>query len=238
MSNYSSTSETIKIHANKIKYLRLNNSNKMFDIRNNYIFNPNTYQYGIKIDYIKNDSYDFVIANNYIVGWNYSNNYNPIYFARSFNNLNSVKIMNNYLSCSYDAYGDYAIGFGSNQDNVLISNNITNSYFNSMTNFSYFGENNVYGSDFINDLNTDNGVVGSPTLSSDNGFDAASFMDIDGSINDIGVEGGPYSIRNYYFDDESLGKARIIDLDLPSELFYSDSLNSIIINSKGVHINE
>ena len=237
LSSNSSTSETIKVYANKLRYIELNNSYKIYEIRNNYIYTIG--YYGIKILNILNSPYDFIIANNLIKGYNTSSSssqyysFAPIYFSSSFSALNSVQIMNNYFyrNSSFPYYGVY---FSQGQDNLLISNNIMT--YPNICNQTHYADNNVTSSSFT--YNSTDGTVGSPTLSSDNGLDGASFLDIDNSINDIGIEGGPYSIRNFYFDNDALGKARIIDLDLPSEMFYGEGTTPIIIKSKGVHINE
>ena len=238
LNSNSSTSETIKVYANVLGTVYLNNSYKIYDIRNNFI---NSGSWGIKITAMLNSPYDFIIANNLIKSYSTNSSsssyysYAPIYFDNSFNNLNSVQIMNNYFyrSISYQ-YPYYGVYLDVNQDNLLISNNIMT--HPTICNRTNYGFNNVTSSSFT--YNSTDGTVGSPTLNSDNGLSGASFLDIDNSINDIGIEGGPYSIRNFYFDDDSLGKARIIDLDLPSEMFYGNGTTPIIIKSKGVHINE
>lgn len=96
-----------------------------------------------------------------------------------------------------------------------------------------------------------NGVnfVGSPTTATtlnftkiigpanviDGGKPAHDYYDIDLTINDRGITGGPYSINNYNPTiNLSNGKAFIFDLDMPTDLFPGQQVD---IKAKGYHKN-
>ncbi|WP_297518515.1 hypothetical protein, partial [Flavobacterium sp.] len=61
-----------------------------------------------------------------------------------------------------------------------------------------------------------------------------NFYDIDLTINDRGINGGPYSQLNYNATNPNNSKAFIFDLDMPSDLFPGQNVN---ITAKGYHKN-
>lgn len=61
-----------------------------------------------------------------------------------------------------------------------------------------------------------------------------NFYDIDLTINDRGVNGGPYSLLNYNPSNPNNSKAFIFDLDMPTDLFPGQNID---IKAKGYHKN-
>jgi hypothetical protein len=61
-----------------------------------------------------------------------------------------------------------------------------------------------------------------------------SFYDLDLTINDRGVNGGPYSHLNYNATNPNNSKAFIFDLDMPTDLFPTQTVD---IKAKGYHKN-
>jgi hypothetical protein len=64
----------------------------------------------------------------------------------------------------------------------------------------------------------------------DQGTPSIEYYDIDMTINDVGTYGGPYSMENYI--NNTNGKARIYDLDMPFEIW---SGQTPTIKAKGAH---
>jgi len=60
------------------------------------------------------------------------------------------------------------------------------------------------------------------------------YYDIDLTINDRGINGGPYSQLNYNAANPNNSKAFIFDLDMPTDLFPGQSVN---IKADGYHKN-
>jgi hypothetical protein len=61
-----------------------------------------------------------------------------------------------------------------------------------------------------------------------------NFYDIDLTINDRGINGGPYSQLNYNPTNPNSSKAFIFDLDMPTDLFPGQNVQ---IKAKGYHKN-
>jgi hypothetical protein len=76
-------------------------------------------------------------------------------------------------------------------------------------------------------------IVG-PTNEIDGGNPNHDYYDIDLTINDRGINGGPYSQFNYNAANPNNSKAFIFDLDMPSDLFPNQNVQ---IKSKGYHKN-
>lgn len=68
----------------------------------------------------------------------------------------------------------------------------------------------------------------------DSGNPNHDYYDIDLTINDRGINGGPYSQLNYNAANPNNSKAFIFDLDMPSDLFPSQNVQ---IKAKGYHKN-
>lgn len=76
-------------------------------------------------------------------------------------------------------------------------------------------------------------IIG-PSSDTDGGNPNHDYYDIDLSINDRGVNGGPYSQLNYTPSNPNNSKAFIFDLDMPTDLFPGQNVN---ISAKGYHKN-
>lgn len=78
-------------------------------------------------------------------------------------------------------------------------------------------------------------IIGPVGVSIDAGNPNHDYYDIDLTLNDRGVTGGPYSIYNYNPSfNPSNGKAFIFDLELPADLFSGQQVD---IKAKGYHKN-
>lgn len=77
-------------------------------------------------------------------------------------------------------------------------------------------------------------IIAGPTNDIDGGNPNHSFYDIDITINDRGVNGGPYSQLNYNAANPNNSKAFIYDLDMPTDLFPTQTVD---IKAKGYHKN-
>lgn len=76
-------------------------------------------------------------------------------------------------------------------------------------------------------------IIGSATAVN-GGNPNHNFYDIDLTINDRGINGGPYSQLNYNAANPNNSKAFIFDLDMPSDLFPGQNVE---IKAKGYHKN-
>jgi hypothetical protein len=76
-------------------------------------------------------------------------------------------------------------------------------------------------------------IIGS-TSAVNGGNPNHNYYDIDLTINDRGINGGPYSQLNYNAANPNNSKAFIFDLDMPSDLFPNQNVE---IKSKGYHKN-
>jgi hypothetical protein len=76
--------------------------------------------------------------------------------------------------------------------------------------------------------------IAGPTNDIDGGNPNHSFYDLDLTINDRGVNGGPYSQLNYNATNPNNSKAFIFDLDMPTDLFPTQTVD---IKAKGYHKN-
>ena len=76
-------------------------------------------------------------------------------------------------------------------------------------------------------------IIG-PLTDIDGGNPNHDYYDIDLTINDRGINGGPYSQLNYTPSNPTNSKAFIFDLDMPTDLFPGQNVN---ITAKGYHKN-
>lgn len=76
-------------------------------------------------------------------------------------------------------------------------------------------------------------IIG-PLTDIDGGNPNHDYYDIDLTINDRGINGGPYSQLNYTPSNPNNSKAFIFDLDMPTDLFPGQNVN---ITAKGYHKN-
>ena len=65
----------------------------------------------------------------------------------------------------------------------------------------------------------------------DLGLDWIEYRDIDNTVNDIGPAGGPHAWSNY---NTTQGKAAIVDLELPFQLYIGGVHN---VKAKSIHKN-
>ncbi len=80
-----------------------------------------------------------------------------------------------------------------------------------------------------------NKIIGPTGTNINSGSPNHEYYDIDLTVNDRGILGGPYSILNYNPSiNPSNGKAYIFDLEMPSDLFPGIQVD---INAKGYHRN-
>ncbi|WP_396195006.1 hypothetical protein [Flavobacterium sp.] len=105
---------------------------------------------------------------------------------------------------------------------------------------------NVYANGFfewsyngVTNLQTLNGSlvytnISGPTNDIDGGNPNHDYYDIDLTINDRGINGGPYSQLNYNATNPNNSKAFIFDLEMPTDLFEGQNVN---IKAKGYHKN-
>lgn len=115
--------------------------------------------------------------------------------------------------------------------------NGSDEYFNnSSQGFFEFSYNGILGNFSIpssgSPLNLTN--IAGPTNPLNGGNPNHAFYDIDLTINDRGINGGPYSQLNYNAVNPNNSKAFIFDLDMPSDLFPSQNVQ---IKAKGYHKN-
>ena len=97
--------------------------------------------------------------------------------------------------------------------------------------------------DFYNAFYNYFDAFGVPTLglfASDLGLDEIEYRDIDNTINDIGPNGGPYTIQNYFNVNGSDGtnKARIVNLDIPTTIYGLQGIDSYQIKAKSIITSE
>jgi hypothetical protein len=76
--------------------------------------------------------------------------------------------------------------------------------------------------------------IAGPTNDIDGGNPNHSFYDLDLTINDRGINGGPYSQLNYNATNPNNSKAFIFDIDMPTDLFPTQTVD---IKAKGYHKN-
>lgn len=213
--------------------------------------------------YVYNDNYPLLIANNEINGgillkrWNpsndvtnfiHNNNFNGGFYISSRNvprynviitsnfwnsaNFEVATNPNNYLVSGLN-FNDPGSSFGG-----LFGNNSTNEYPNpnvpGFFEWSYnygvtFGSPAVSSSSPLNYT-----LIAGNNSMSNSGNPNHRFYDIDLTINDIGVSGGPYSQLNYNAANPNNSKAFIFDIDMPIDLFPTQTVD---IKAKGYHKN-
>jgi len=240
--------DTIKIIANEFEYLSSSNQIHSIEIKNNFVNKLDNYrESGLNFSSMPSSLNKYaIISNNTIEYYAYQNRdygYSEsagIYFSSTPSKFSGLTIVNNYIhnvsgQSSTSSPGNwtsngFAIYVSSTFPNVYIANNRW--YAGYTTNISYYTTNhylvdNTYGS---SSYSTSNGNLSSGNYSN-LGLDQAPYYDIDGSRNDIGNSGGPHAWSQYH---TSGGKAVIVDLEIPSQIYLGTSLS---IKAKGVHKN-
>ena len=219
--------DTIKIIGNFFEEIQYNNDDNFFLISNNDVNNTPSYcnscLSAIRIDKINySSSINNLIINNHLNACNNTTSGGYNYCAGVINlspyqgNSGNIFIRNNIIisvGVSNYRYGK-AISFDNN------GNTYSNPKF-------YFNSYNGGASDCDlivgNITNISSGVnLGDPSI---------QYYDLDLTRNDIGPYGGPYSLENFFPTDSANGRARIYDLNIPSEIWSGN----ISVQSKGVH---
>jgi len=248
----SSNTDTVKIMGNYINSIYYSNTDHYFEICNNMIdgyVTPDNYDSNFQYHsplYINNwnttGGGTNLISNNTIISdlTLYYNNQIYAYGIRFDYGTDgqNVVIVNNYIfteanNTSYSSYDHtYCMYSSSGLDNAYIANN-----------YYYESSNNVYGIDgfdlssLIDNQSGYNWAYNSTTgeISGgdgvDLGLDWIEYRDIDNTTNDIGTAGGPHTWSNY---NTIQGKAAVIDLELPFQLYIGGVHN---VKAKSFHKN-
>ncbi len=161
-------------------------------------------------------AYNFKFVNNKFLG--------SILYARR----NTSLIFPNAFGC---------LVYGSSYNTVIneatyssTATDVPNVYANGFFDWSYNG---------VVNLQNSNGIlvytnISGPANDIDGGNPNHDYYDIDLTINDRGVNGGPYSQLNYNAANPNNSKAFIFDLEMPTDLFPGQNVN---ITAKGYHKN-
>ena len=147
-----------------------------------------------------------------------------------------IQSLGNWYSSSLDNPTKPNVNFAGNWNWSWVINGSLN-YFNyTKPGFFEFSYNGILGNFTIptsgSALNLTN--IAGPTNDIDGGNPNHSFYDLDLTINDRGVNGGPYSQLNYNAANSNNSKAFIFDLDMPTDIFPTQTVD---IKAKGYHKN-
>jgi len=213
--------DTIKIIGNRIKAISYDNDDNYFNFYNNIISNGtgnyNCCNRAINIaKFIYNQNFENLIINN------------------------EIKACSSFGSSSwYCSTSGIVTIVSQNADNIILKNNIIRpaSFSNNFNGLEFDDQNqfskpksffNFYNGSFDAELVIGN-QYGLPN--SDEGDPSIEYYDLDLTRNDIGPYGGPYSLENFFPTDSANGRARIYNLNIPSEIWSGN----ISVQSKGVH---
>lgn len=157
--------------------------------------------------------YSFDASLDYIL-YAYDDNY--------YNSYNNYMIMNQF-------YSDY--GFGVSGPGWTSTSGWPNLNSPGFFQWTY----NYYTIPFSNQTSTLTFTnVSGPNNDVDGGNPNHEYYDIDLTINDRGVNGGPYSVLNYNAANPNNSKAFIFDLEMPADLFPGQNVE---IKAQGYHKN-
>ena len=191
--NYFTRSGNYQLDINYIKPLNSGTNN----IFNNTFINTSSYHiYGNNLIFQNNRDYSNVnLFNNYFVhnGTYNNSNYNKHIGGNSLSSNNQPMILYNVFVSNYGSNGG-----------VYWNTNLSNSNNNQAVTFT----GNTYSS------STGKVTAGVGINEGNNGI---QFYDIDMTRNDVGTYGGPFSWDNFH--NTATGKARIFNLDVPSEVW-------------------
>ena len=247
-----SSTDTVKIMGNYLNSIHYNNTVHYFEICNNMIdgdVDPDDYDYAFQYHnplYINQwnntGGGTNLISNNTIISlltMCYNSNINAygIRFGNASDGQNIV-VVNNYIgvlannTCySYNEYA-YVMHAPSGLENAYIANNY---YYEE----SYYTE-GINGFDLSSLIDNQGGFNwpwdnSTGELTGGNGVDVGldwiEYRDIDNTTNDIGTAGGPHTWSNY---NTIQGKAAVIDLELPFQLYIGGVHN---VKAKSFHKN-
>ena len=176
--------------------------------------------------YKRISNYNFSFNNNLFLGTVY---YSTFAQNASLNFLNFNGRMNSLF------YGEnYYTTLNNGSENFSYSTSEScwpNTYSDGFFEFEYNGFLNptLTNSQLLNYSNTSGG-----TNQIDGGSPNHRYYDIDLTVNDRGVNGGPYSQLNYNASNPNNSRAFIFDLDMPADLFPGQDVE---IKAKGYHSN-
>ncbi len=123
-----------------------------------------------------------------------------------------------------------------NTNSMIWFQNGSTTYFGDSAGFLEFSYNGIFGNFSIpasgSPLSLTN--IQGQANDIDGGNPNHLFYDIDLTINDRGINGGPYSQLNYNAPNPNNSKAFIFDLDMPTDLFPTQTVD---IKAKGYHKN-
>lgn len=147
-----------------------------------------------------------------------------------------IQSLGNWYSSSLDNPTKPNVNFGGTWNWSWVINGSLD-YFNyTKPGFFEFSYNGILGNFTIptsgSALNLTN--IAGPINDINGGNPNHSFYDIDLTVNDRGVNGGPYSQLNYNATNPNNSKAFIFDLDMPTDLFPTQTVD---IKAKGYHKN-
>tara|TARA_B100000579_G_scaffold380064_1_gene347780 strand:- start:287 stop:1558 length:1272 start_codon:yes stop_codon:yes gene_type:complete len=256
VNSFNPTTDTIKIMGNNMTYLYYQNDQHYFEICNNLIYNEMVYNGSSDVWTNNMKMLEFplrrtdaggtnLIANNTIEGYMQDNGYcsNMTLWGITFEDWNSqgdgqnVVIVNNYISNNINSYcqnsyeDSYVIYSNPEMNNAYIANN--HYYTPSQSNINYWTYNfdNSSVVDNVEGQLSFDSETGILTGGQDQGLDWIEYRDIDNTTNDIGTAGGPHAWSNY---NTTQGKAAVIDLELPFQLYIGGVHN---VKAKSFHKN-
>ncbi len=169
-------------------------------------------------------------------------------------NFASISVLNNIFSTNFSSSESYFVRFNSTlvlfQNNILINAQNTscpvaytsssmNYYFTGLPSSAEISNNQCFS--YSEGLNNNYLMLdGTPSISfqtavTDNGKNSIQYRDIDNTVNDIGIFGGPNTWANYH-GNETDGTSRIIDLSVPN-IIYPIGNTSIDIKGKAISTN-
>ena len=221
--DYSSVpTDTVQIMGSRLGAINWVNDEHYFEICNNYM-TGSTESSDSKVDIanFKNTSGGTnMIANNTIIVPSATNI--GIFFDNDSDGQNLV-IVNNYISINYY---DYMIYSDLSLENAFVANNFTTGAYTPVG----FSNSSLVDNAYQYSLSSDD-ESGEISDGVDLGLDWTEYRDIDNTVNDIGTGGGPHAWSNY---NPTQGKAAIVDLELPFQLYIGGIHN---VKAKSIHKN-
>ena len=197
-------------------------------------------------------------ANNICLISRQSSYHSNFYFSGNFD---AIFVQNNLFNLLPSGVDENNL----NSPEILsTSNNSSNGsiYSGSVSNYTIIHEGNIFmGSQFnqyiLDDINNFTELEGIPGLLSehgvpelqtvnwspyysDKGLDLIEYRDIDNTVNNIGPDGGPHSVWNYFSPSGSDNsyKARVIGLEIPSTIYGLPGVSGYEFKSKAIITNE
>jgi hypothetical protein len=148
-------------------------------------------------------------------------------YMDNYSTSQSKYFLRNQYNCG-GSYLEFLNGWGFNNSDAAFPNNNSNGFFE----WSYNGIDIPIDNSSANNLSFTTIIC--PTEATDGGNTNHKYYDIDLTINDRGINGGPYSQFNYNASNPNNSRAFIFDLDMPTDLFPGQDVQ---IKAKGYHKN-